>query len=56
MIRKFDTYSEMIPVYCMDCLLDIRNVSNFKIWGWGFWLESLKIAWKGTLIFIYVIE
>ena len=19
MIRKFDTYSEMMPVYCMDC-------------------------------------
>ena len=37
-------------------LLDIRNVSNFNIWGWVFWLESLKIAWKGTLIFIYVIE
>ena len=49
MIRKFDTYSEMIV------LLDIRNVSNFKIWGWGFWLKSLKIAWKGTLIFIYML-
>ena len=54
MIRKFDTYSEMMPVWIV--LLDVRNVSNFKIWGWGFWLESLKIAWKGTMIFIYVIE
>ena len=55
MIRKFDTYSEMMFIVWI-VLLDIRNVSNFKIWGWGFWLESLKIAWKGTLIFIYVIE
>ena len=30
-------------------LLDIRNVSNFKIWGRRFWLKSLKIIWKGTL-------
>ena len=56
MINKFDTYSEIMPgnnVWIV--LLDIRNVSNFMIWGKGFWLESLKIAWKGTLIFIYVI-
>ena len=57
MIRKFDTYSEMICLFIVwIVLLDIRNVSNFKTWGCGFWLESLKIVWKSTLIFMYVIE
>ena len=55
MINKFDTYSEIMPDYCMDCPPRYSKCQQFQDMGRVFWLESLKIVWKGTLIFIYVI-
>ena len=51
MISRFDTYSEIMHglLYGLSGTLNIRNVSNFNIWGRIFWLESLKIA------YIYVV-
>ena len=55
MISKFDTYSEIMPDYCMDCPAQYSKCTQFQDMRVGFLLESLKIAWKGTLICIYVI-
>ena len=55
MINKFDTYSEIMPDYCMECSAKYSKCQQFQEMGRGFWLESLEIAKKGTLIFIYVV-
>ena len=44
-----------MPVYCMDCPALYSKCQQFQDMGVGSLLESLKIAWKGALIFIYVI-
>ena len=36
MIRKFDTYSEMMPVYCMDCPSRYSKSQQFQDMGVGF--------------------
>ena len=36
MIRKFDTYSEMMPVYCMDCPACCSKCQQFQDMGVGF--------------------
>ena len=41
MISKFDTYSEIMPDYCMDCPAGYSKCPQFQDRGWGFWLESL---------------
>ena len=55
MINKFDTYSQIMPDYCMDCPAKYSKCQQFQDYGEGFWFKSLKIAWKSTLIFIYVV-
>ena len=36
MIRKFDTYSEMMPVDCMDCPARYSKCQQFQDMGVGF--------------------
>ena len=36
MIRKFDTYSEMMPFYCMDCPAQNSKCHQFQDMGVGF--------------------
>ena len=36
MICKFDTYSEMMPVYCMDCPAWYSKYQQFQDTGVGF--------------------
>ena len=55
MINTHDTYSEKMTDKCI-VPLNIRNVSNFKIWERFFWLESFKNSRKGTLSLIYVLS
>ena len=35
MIRKFDTFSEMMPVYCMDCPALYSKCQQFQDMGVG---------------------
>ena len=55
-INKFDTDSENARLlHGLSCLIfEMSAISRYG--GGGVLLKSLKIAWKGTLIFIYVIS
>ena len=44
-----------MPDYCVDCPASYSKCPQCQDMGRVFWLEFLQIAWKGILVFIYVI-